>query len=61
MLTYSEPPGYRRKQPVQRPVLGSFTPVIDMILEDDKLRPKKQRHTAQRTSEKPWLSWVVSR
>lgn len=48
MLTYSEPPGYRRNQPVQLPVLGPFTHVIDAILEDDKLRPKKQRHTAQR-------------
>jgi len=48
MLTYSEPPGYRRNQPVQRPVLGPFTHIIDAILEDDKLRPKKQRHTAKR-------------
>jgi len=48
MLTYSEPSGYRRNQPIQRPVLGPFTDVIDAILEDDTLCPKKQRHTAQR-------------
>ena len=52
ILTYSEPPGYRREKPVRRPVLGPFTGVIDAILEDDKLRPKKQRHTALRIFER---------
>jgi len=52
ILTYSEPPGYRRDKPVHRPVLGPFTGVIDAILEDDKLRPRKQRHTAHRIFER---------
>ena len=48
MLRYSVPPGYRREQPVKRPKLGPWLRVIDAILEDDKDRPIKQRHTAKR-------------
>ena len=48
MLEYSLPPGYRRQQPVRRPKLGPWLGVIDAILEDDKQRPRKQRHTAKR-------------
>ena len=48
MLRYTVPPGYRRKQPVRRPKLGPWLGVIDAILEEDKQRPAKQRHTAQR-------------
>ncbi len=48
MLAYSLPPGYRRQQPVRRPKLGPWQAVIDAILEQDKLHPKKQRHTAKR-------------
>src|ERR1700682_6023319 len=48
MLRYSVPPGYQRQQPVKRPRLGPWTGVIDAILEDDKNRPAKQRHTAKR-------------
>ncbi len=48
MLCYSVPPGYRREQPVKRPKLGPWLGVIDAILEDDKIRPIKQRHTAKR-------------
>jgi transposase len=48
MLRYSAPPGYRREQPVKRPKLGPWLGVIDAILEDDKNRPSKQRHTAKR-------------
>jgi transposase len=48
MLCYSVPPGYRREQPVKRPKLGPWLGVIDAILEDDKIRPSKQRHTAKR-------------
>ena len=36
MLAYSEPPGYERKKPVQRPKLGPWLGVIDQILVDDK-------------------------
>ena len=52
MLEYSLPPGYRRQKPVRRPKLGPWQGVIDAILEDDKQRPKKQRHTAKRIFER---------
>ena len=48
MLRYKAPPGYRRRQPVKRPKLDSFTGIIDQILLDDQQQPRKQRHTAQR-------------
>ena len=48
MLRYSVPPGYRRSKPVRRPKLDPFTGIIDQILIEDRGRPKKQRHTAQR-------------
>jgi transposase len=48
MLRFSVPPGYRRSQPPARPKLGAFTGLIDRILEEDRERPRKQRHTARR-------------
>jgi transposase len=48
MVGYSIPPGYRRKEPPKRPKLGPWIGVIDAILEEDKSKPAKQRHTAQR-------------
>src|SRR5271166_3629817 len=48
MLGYSIPPGYRRKEPAKRPKLGPWLGVIDAILEEDKTKPAKQRHTAKR-------------
>jgi len=52
MLEYSLPPGYKRQQPVRRPKLGPWQCVIDAILEEDKQRPRKQRHTAKRIFER---------
>jgi len=52
MLEYSAPPGYQRQKPVRRPKLGPWQGVIDAILEDDKQRPRKQRHTAKRIFER---------
>jgi len=52
MLEYSAPPGYQRKKPVRRPKLGPWQGAIDAILEDDKQRPRKQRHTAKRIFER---------
>ena len=52
MLEYSLPPGYQRQKPVRRPKLGPWLGVIDAILEDDKQRPRKQRHTARRIFER---------
>ena len=48
MLRYRIPPGYRRNKPVRRPKLEAFTGIINQILNDDRERPRKQRHTAQR-------------
>jgi transposase len=52
MLAYAVPPGYQRQQPVKRPKLGPWIGVIDAILEEDKLRPARQRHTAKRVFER---------
>ena len=52
MLRYSAPPGYQRQQAVKRPKLGPWLGVIDAILEEDKARPAKQRHTATRIFER---------
>ncbi|QIE40499.1 hypothetical protein G5B39_12055 [Rhodobacteraceae bacterium SC52] len=48
LLKHSVPTGYRRSKPPVRPTLDRFVPVIDQILEIDKGRLKKQRHTAKR-------------
>src|SRR3712207_4831393 len=48
MLRFSVPPGYRRSKPPARPKLDGFTGVIDRILEEDRARSRKQRHTARR-------------
>src|SRR5690349_5712932 len=48
MLRFSVPPGYRRSKPPVRPKLDGFTGIIDRILEEDRARPRKQRHTARR-------------
>ncbi len=48
MLAFSEPPGYQRCAPIKRPKLDGFTDQIDHWLADDKVRPRKQRHTARR-------------
>jgi transposase len=52
MLQFAVPPGYQRQQPIKRPKLGPWLGVIDAILEDDKQRPVKQRHTAKRIFER---------
>jgi transposase len=52
MLQYAAPPGYQRQQPIKRPKLGPWLGVIDTILNDDKQRPAKQRHTSKRIFER---------
>ena len=48
MPRYSVPPGYVRRRPSVRPKLDPFIGVIDRIVDEDKERPKKQRHTSKR-------------
>jgi transposase len=52
ILRHEEPPGYRKQQPREKPVLGPFLALIHEILEADKRAPKKQRHTAKRILER---------
>jgi transposase len=52
MMRFSVPPGYRRTKPPVKPKLDPFIPIIDKILADDKLGPKKQQHTAKRIFER---------
>ena len=52
MLQYAVPPGYQRQQPIKRPKLGPWLGVIGAILNDDKQRPVKQRHTSKRIFER---------
>ena len=40
--------GYKPRVKQPYPILGPYLPIIDKWLEDDKQRPKKQRHTAVR-------------
>jgi transposase len=52
MMVFSVPPGYRRKKPAARPKLDPFIGIIDRILEEDKSRQAKQRHTSKRIFER---------
>ena len=52
MMEYSVPPGYNRQKPVVRPRLDPYRSLIDQMLLEDKARPAKQRHTAQRIFER---------
>jgi transposase len=52
MLTFSEPPGYRRVEAAKRPKLDGFTDIIDEYIAGDKLVHRKQRHTAKRIFER---------
>jgi transposase len=52
MMRFSVPPGYRRKRPPARPKLDPFIGIIDRILEEDKSRQPKQRHTSKRIFER---------
>src|SRR6478735_1350671 len=52
MMVFWVPPGYRRRKPPARPKLDPFIGIIDRILEEDKRRPTKQRHTSKRIFER---------
>jgi len=48
----SDPPRYRLSKAKEHPVLGPYIPIINEILETDKTRHRKQRHTARRIYER---------
>jgi len=52
MLTYSQPPGYRRAAEYPKPKIGPYLDRIRQILIEDRSAPKKQRHTAKRIFER---------
>jgi len=52
MLSFSVPPGYRRKVEIKRPKLDGFTAIVDAWLAEDLGRNRKQRHTAKRVLER---------
>src|ERR1035441_401920 len=60
MLQYAVPPGYQRQQPIKRPKLGPWLGAIDAILEEDKRRPARQRHTAKRIFERLRAEYAFS-
>ena len=51
-LRHAIPPGYRRTQAAACPVMDKFAAIVDAWLEQDRQRPPKQRHTAQRIYER---------
>ena len=48
ILSHSWPPGYRRTAPIRRPKIDPCLFIIREILKQDKVLPRKQRHTAKR-------------
>lgn len=52
ILEHSVPPGYRQKKPRPKLKIGPYVERIRQILKDDKLVPRKQRHTAKRIFER---------
>src|SRR5262245_32426655 len=52
IVAQPEPPSFRPPAPRAKPVLGPFLPVIHEILDDDRLAPPRQRHTARRIYER---------
>src|SRR5690606_27125509 len=47
-LIEPKPRPYTRTKPADCPKLGRFIPLIEQILAEDELAPRKQRHTAVR-------------
>ena len=46
-----KPPKYKLTKERSHPVLGPYIPMIKQIIEDDKTRPHKQRHTGTKIFE----------
>ena len=43
ILSHEEPPGYRKRQEREKPILGPYILLIHEILEADKKAPRKQK------------------
>ncbi len=52
MLSFSVPPGYRRRAEIKRPKLDGFAEIVDAWLAEDQGRNRKRRHTAKRVLER---------
>ena len=52
VLQREEPPEHRKKTERDKPVIGPFIPIIHEILEADKKKHRKQRHTGKRVFER---------
>ena len=48
ILTHASPPGYCRKKPIEKPVIGPWISRIKQLLEDNKKFPRKQRYTVKK-------------
>jgi transposase len=46
-----KPPKYKLTKERNHPILGPYIPMIKQIMEDDKKRPRKQRHTGTKIFE----------
>lgn len=51
-LRHPIPPGYRRSRRRDKPAIDPVKPIIDAWLEEDRHRPRKQRHSARRIYER---------
>jgi transposase len=51
-IAHAVPPGYRLAEPRLRPAIEPYRAIIDAWREEDRARPRKQRHTAQRIYER---------
>jgi len=47
-LQEPKPPKYQLTKERPHPVLGPYIPIIKQIIEDDKSRHRKQRHTGKK-------------
>ena len=48
-LKHAIPPGHRRSQPANRPVMEPLSAIVEAWLEQDRQRPRRQRHTTRRS------------
>lgn len=52
ILAHPEPPGYRRTKPPRKSKLEPLLPVIQEMLDQDRMAHRKQRHTSHRIFER---------